>query len=118
MTCFLLSAGAYLVLLKASHLAVVSIMAALVGLSFGAMFTVSAPLILHCFGLVNFGRIFGLVFTAYGFVAGMLGPWLSGVMLDRTGGAFAPVYAYFAFLYMISAFLITRVKKINVDVRS
>ncbi len=118
MTCFLLSASAYLVLLKASHLAVVSIMAALVGLSFGAMFTVSAPLILHCFGLVNFGRIFGLVFTAYGFVAGMLGPWLSGVMLDRSGGAFAPVYAYFAVLYMISAFLITRVKKINVDVRS
>jgi OFA family oxalate/formate antiporter-like MFS transporter len=36
----------------------------------------------------HFGAIFGLVFTAYGFVSGIIGPWLCGHLLDITGGNF------------------------------
>ena len=44
----------------------------MVGFSFGTLFSVSAPLVADCFGLT---------FVAYGFVAGPLGPTLSGYLL-------------------------------------
>lgn len=113
MTCFIVSGGAYLLMGVVRHLAGVSVLAALVGLSFGAMFAVSAPLVSRCFGIGNFGRIFGLVFTAYGFVAGVLGPWVSGMILDRYPGGFPQVFIYFALLYFISAVLITRVRPLT-----
>ena len=117
MTCFLISASAYLMLCLSHHLLVVSCLAALVGLSFGAMFTVSAPLVSECFGLENFGPVFGLVFTAYGFVAGCIGPWLSGVLLDVTQDNFNLVFVYFALLYLAAAGLIIRVKPVPVGYR-
>jgi OFA family oxalate/formate antiporter-like MFS transporter len=107
--CFTVSAGAYRMFLFFDHLVIVAVLSALVGLSFGCLFTVSAPLVSECFGLANFGRVFGLVFTAYGFVAGMLGPWLSGVILDRTQGNFDVVFIYFAAMYLIAAILILKV---------
>ena len=59
-----------------------------------APFAVSAPLATDCFGMTHFGAIFGLVFMAYGFVAGPLGPWLSGHVLDSTQGNFQVVFTY------------------------
>ena len=49
---------------------------------------------MDCFGVKHFGSIFGLVFTAYGFVAGFIGPSVSGYVLDATSGNFHAVFTY------------------------
>ncbi len=113
MVCFLLSGSAYLLLTVTTTLGAASLLAACVGLAFGAMFAVSAPLVSHCFGLVNFGKIFGLVFTAYGFVAGFLGPWLSGFILDLGHGNFKIVFIYLACFYFISSVFIIKIKPVD-----
>jgi OFA family oxalate/formate antiporter-like MFS transporter len=82
------------------------ILAAVVGYGFGTLFAVSAPLASDCFGLAHFGAILGLVFTGYGFVAGPLGPWLSGLVLDKTGGNFGMVFGYLGTFYVVSAIII------------
>ncbi|MBE0617577.1 MAG: MFS transporter, partial [Proteobacteria bacterium] len=82
-----LAAGvAYLALPAVGGLTATAVLAAVVGVAFGTLFTVSAPLAVECFGSTHFGTIFGLVFISYGFLAGLLGPWLSGVVLDRAAG--------------------------------
>ncbi|MCK5100083.1 MAG: MFS transporter, partial [Desulfobacteraceae bacterium] len=113
MVCFLFAGFAYLILTISTNLSIVSILAAFVGLAFGSMFAVSAPLVSHCFGLVNFGRIFGLVFTAYGFIAGFLGPWLSGLILDLSQSNFPVVFIYLAIFYFISSFFIIKIKPVD-----
>ncbi|NOX35623.1 MAG: OFA family MFS transporter [Deltaproteobacteria bacterium] len=110
-TVFLLAAFAYLLMPMTGNLYIISFLACLIGLAFGGLFTVSAPLVTEVFGLDNFGKIFGLVFTAYGFFAGFLGPWLSGIILDATGSNFRIVFTLFAVFYLISSVLILRVKK-------
>jgi len=78
-------------------------LAAVVGYAFGTLFAVSGPLASERFGLENFGAVFGLIFTAYGFTAGILGPWLSGVILDRTGGDFGLVFGYLGAFFGLAA---------------
>lgn len=107
---FLAAAAAYLLMPWISNLYGLSFLACFIGLSFGGMFTVSAPLVSDVFGLENFGRIFGLIFTAYGFVAGFIGPWMSGVLLDMTGGNYLLVFTLFAVFYSVSSFLVLKVK--------
>lgn len=68
------------------------------------------PLATDCFGLEHFGAIFGVVFTAYGFLSGALGPWLGGHLLDATGGDFALVFGYLGLFFMASAGLIFLVR--------
>jgi OFA family oxalate/formate antiporter-like MFS transporter len=87
-----------------------AISAAAIGYAFGTLFSVSAPLIGDCFGMDHFGAIMGVVFTAYGFVSGLLGPWLSGHLLDRTGGDFAVVFAYLGTLNLAAAGLILLIR--------
>lgn len=108
---FLMASGAYLVMPFSTHLYVISFLACFIGLAFGALFTVSAPLVTEVFGLENFGKVFGLVFTAYGFFAGLIGPWLSGVILDATDSNFKIVFSMFAVFFLISSMLILKVKK-------
>ena len=50
--------------------------------------------------------IFGLIFTGYGFAAGLLGPALSGYLLDATNGSFVIVFSYFGVLSIVSGMLI------------
>lgn len=106
---FFAAGGAYLLLPHAGSLVQCIFLAAVIGLSFGTLFSVSAPLVTDCFGLKHFGAIFGLVFTGYGFVAGLLGPSLSGYMLDMTGGNFSLVFSYLAIFCLASGVLIRRV---------
>jgi MFS transporter, OFA family, oxalate/formate antiporter len=113
MICFLIAGSAYLMLVISTNLSIVSLLAACIGLAFGAMFAVSAPLVSNCFGIVNFGRIFGLVFTAYGFVSGLLGPWLSGFILDFNQGNFSFVFIYLAIFYFIASFFIMKIKPVD-----
>jgi MFS transporter, OFA family, oxalate/formate antiporter len=103
---FLASGLAYLLLPHFRELPVLAFLAAVVGFGFGTLFAVSAPLAADCFGLRHFGAILGLVFTAYGFVSGILGPSLSGYLLDLTGGNFVIVFSYLGFFSILAAFFI------------
>lgn len=110
---FLTASLAYFLMPWSSDLYTVCFLACFIGLSFGALFTVSAPLVTEVFGLENFGKIFGLVFTAYGFFAGFLGPWLSGIILDATHSNFKIVFSLFAVFYLVSSVLVLGVRPID-----
>jgi OFA family oxalate/formate antiporter-like MFS transporter len=88
---------------------VCALLAAVVGFSFGTLFSVSAPLVTDCFGLEHFGAIFGLTFAAYGFVAGPLGPTLSGYLLDVTGDNFFLVFLYLGIFCLLAGLFIRQV---------
>ncbi|MBN1102397.1 MAG: MFS transporter [Deltaproteobacteria bacterium] len=103
---FLAAGCAYLLFGHVQGLVPWSVLATVVGFAFGTLFAVSAPLAGDCFGMKHFGAIFGLVFTAYGFVAGVVGPWLSGYVLDVTRGDFTLVFNYLGAFCLASAVLI------------
>jgi OFA family oxalate/formate antiporter-like MFS transporter len=111
MIVYLMASGAYFLMPHFQDIYMLSFLSCFIGLAFGAMFTVSAPLVTEVFGLENFGKVFGLVFTAYGFCAGFLGPWLSGLILNATGSDFRVVFTLFACFYLISSMLVLKVKK-------
>lgn len=106
---FLASGLAYLALPRAEGLATSALLAAVVGFSFGTLFSVSAPLVADCFGLEHFGAIFGLAFAAYGFVSGPLGPTLSGYLLDITGNNYTLVFFYLSLFSLLASFCIRQV---------
>ena len=60
--------------------------------------------------MAYFGAIFGLIFTAYGFVSGPLGPWLSGYILEVTQGNYTLVFSYLGTMYLGAAGLILLVQ--------
>jgi len=103
---FLAAGAAYFLLPHVNLLSALAFLSAIIGFSFGTLFAVSAPLAADCFGLKHFGAIFGLIFTAYGFVSGILGPSLSGYLLDITGGNFTIVFAYLGTFCILSAIFI------------
>jgi OFA family oxalate/formate antiporter-like MFS transporter len=103
---FLAGGCAYFLMPLLNGLAGWCILAAVVGYAFGTLFAVSAPLASDCFGLAHFGAILGLVFTGYGFVAGPLGPWLSGLVLDATEGNFSMVFSYLGSFYVVTGIVI------------
>jgi OFA family oxalate/formate antiporter-like MFS transporter len=105
--------GAGLAYLVMPHLAGVwlwAILAAVIGFAFGTLFAISGPLTGDCFGMAHFGSIFGLVFTAYGFVSGPLGPWLTGHVLDATQDNYTLVFSYLGLMFMMAAGLILLVR--------
>lgn len=106
---FLASGLAYIALPRAEGLLTCAILSAAIGFSFGTLFSVSAPLVADCFGLEHFGAIFGLTFAAYGFVAGPLGPTLSGYILDITGNNYTLVFLYLGIFFLLASACITRV---------
>jgi len=91
---FLLAGAAYLCFVQVHLPLLYALLALVVGFAFGTLFSVSAPLVSDCFGLEHFGAILGFVFTAYGFLSGIIGPSLSGYLLDTTGGNFGIVFGY------------------------
>jgi OFA family oxalate/formate antiporter-like MFS transporter len=107
---FAVAGSAYLLFNHLQGLTAWATMAALVGFAIGTLFAVSAPLASDCFGMKHFAVIFGLMFTAYGFLAGALGPWLSGYLLDRHHGDFSLVFTYLGMFFFLSAVLILFVR--------
>ena len=103
---FFAAAGAYFILPHVSGVVIPAVLAAIIGFAFGTLFAVSAPLATDCFGLLHFGSIFGAIFTAYGFAAGPLGPWLGGYLLDATRGDFVAVFSYLGLFCVVSGILI------------
>jgi OFA family oxalate/formate antiporter-like MFS transporter len=53
--------------------------------------------------IMTFVLIFGAIFTAYGFVGGMVGPALSGMILRWSGGNYAPVFLYLGIFCALAA---------------
>ncbi len=107
---FTFAAAAYFIMPHVEGLWLWATLAAVIGFAFGTLFAVTAPLAGDCFGMAHFGAIFGLIFTAYGFLSGPLGPWLSGYILDRTQDNYTVVFSYLGIMYLISAGLILRVQ--------
>lgn len=106
---FLAAGVAYFALPWVEGLGACVLLAGVVGFSFGTLFSVSAPLVADCFGLEHFGAIFGLTFAAYGFVAGPLGPTLSGYLLDVTGDNFLLVFVYLGIFCLLAGLCIRQV---------
>ena len=108
---FLIAAAGYFALPHSNNLILIALFAAMVGYGFGTLFAVTPPLASGIFGLKYFGMIFGLIFTAYGFIAGPAGPALAGFVLDFTGGNFTAVFTYLAIFCLLAAILIMMVKQ-------
>ncbi|MFH1033784.1 MAG: MFS transporter [Pseudomonadota bacterium] len=83
-----------------------AMLAAWVGVAFGTLFAVGAPLAAEIFGPLHFGEVFGLLFTSYGFISGALGPSLAGYVLDMTGGNFLAVFSYLGVCCLLAAWLV------------
>lgn len=101
---------AYLIMPHLVGLWLWAALAAVIGFAFGTLFAVSGPLAGDCFGMAHFGAIFGLVFTAYGFLSGPIGPWLSGYILDVTQGNYTLVFSYLGLMYFGASGLILLVQ--------
>jgi OFA family oxalate/formate antiporter-like MFS transporter len=107
---FFAAGTAYMLLPYVSGVILTLIMAATAGFAFGTLITVTAPLVVECFGLKHFGAIFGLLWSAIGFVSGLIGPSLCGYVLDITGGNYVIVFSYLGLCSLVSAILIRRVR--------
>lgn len=103
---FFAAGVSYFVLPYVDNLAASAMLAAMVGLAFGTVFAVSAPLAADCFGLKHFGAIYGLIFTGYGFFSGLIGPSLGGYILDISQGNFTIVFTYLGMFCILSGVLI------------
>lgn len=99
---FALAAIGYFALPASTNLVMLSILCALVGFAFGTLFAITAPLGTDLFGLKYFGIIFGCIFTAYGFVGGLIGPLLSSYVLEASG-SYTVVFTYLGVFCVIAA---------------
>lgn len=112
LACSFVAAGAAYLLLAQSHsLGLILVFAAIIGFGYGTLFACSAPLIAELFGLKHFGVIFGLVFTSFGFVSGLLGPVATGLILQSTENSYAAAYIFLGLLCFVSAVLMLFVRQ-------
>ena len=110
---FILAAIGYFMLSHVSGLLGIAVFAAFIGYGFGTLFAITPPLASGIFGLKYFGMIFGLIFTAYGLIAGIVGPALAGYVLQLTSNNFTIVFTYLAIFALLGAFLIMLVKPVK-----
>ena len=110
---FSIMAAGYLLLPHVGSALPVTICASCAGIGLGGLFTVSSPLVSKRFGLTYFGMIFGIVYTAYGLVGGIVGPAGAGWVLEKTGGSFLVVFTYLGIYSAIGAALMVVLKKRN-----
>ncbi|MFT5044303.1 MAG: OFA family oxalate/formate antiporter-like MFS transporter [Porticoccaceae bacterium] len=59
----------------------------LAGYSYGAIIAIYPVAVTDIFGLASSARAYGQIFTAWG-LAGLVGPWFSGWLFDRSGSYF------------------------------
>ena len=69
----------------------------LLGMNYGSNLSLFPAASKDFFGLKSFGMNYGLLFTAWG-VAGLVMPWMNGVIKDATG---KPDLAYFIIIAMM-----------------
>jgi len=97
------SCAALLVLLVTTGPMVTVILLAAVGFCYGAIIAAYPAAVAAFFGLADAPRIYGRVFTAWG-LAGLLAPWMAGVLFDRAQSYATPVIVA-AMLGLVSAVL-------------
>lgn len=113
---FALAALGYFALPFSRNTVVLAILCALVGFAFGTLFAITAPLGTDLFGLKYFGLIFGYIFTAYGFIGGLVGPLLSSTVLGALApkhgdlGAYSFVFCYLGVFCVLAAIFIMMAK--------
>lgn len=100
---FLLGGIGYLFLPFCKNSVLVAVLAAFVGFAFGTLFAISAPLVSDLFGLKHYSTIFSLVFVAYGFVSGIVGPALVGQLLKSTGENYKIVFPLLSAFCLLGA---------------
>lgn len=108
---FFLACVAYFSMDHLQELSLWLLCASVIGFSFGTLFAVTQPLLADCFGMDHFGIIYGMIFTAYGFFAGIFGPWISGYWLDTTQNNFNVVFMYLGTLSLLATIMICLVKQ-------
>ena len=108
---FALATVGYLLMPHFVNVSIVSVCAIGVGIGFGTLFTITGPLASELFGMKHFGMIFGLIFTAYGMVGGIVGPAVSGVLLENTGGNYLIVFTYLGVMALIGMVLMCFIKQ-------
>ncbi|OUM68782.1 hypothetical protein PIROE2DRAFT_3477 [Piromyces sp. E2] len=101
----------YLFMPHTSNIILICLCAVGVGIGFGTIFTVTGPLASDIFGLKNFGVIYGLIFTAYGIVGGIVGPPISGLILEKTENNYTIVFTYLGIMAIIGTVLTLFVKE-------
>lgn len=62
-----------------------ALMLGAIGFAYGALIAVYPVAAYRFFGAAEAPRVFGRIFTAWG-IAGLAGPWIGGLLFDRTGG--------------------------------
>ena len=100
---FVMGAIGYLLLPFCRNTVLVAVLAAFVGFAFGTLFAISAPLVSDLFGLKHYSTIFSLVFVAYGFISGIVGPALVGQLLKMTGENYTIVFPLLAVFCVVGA---------------
>ncbi|ORX77666.1 MFS general substrate transporter [Anaeromyces robustus] len=108
---FLLATIGYFIMPHTTNVSLVSLCAAGVGIGFGTLFTISGPLAADIFGLKNFGTIYGIIFIAYGLVSGIVGPAISGMILERTNNNYFVVFIYLGIMSLFGTILILCIKE-------
>lgn len=111
MIAFAMAAAGYMLMPHFSGLTALAVCAIGVGIGFGTLFTISGPIAVRCFGLGNFGMIYGLIFTGYGLVGGIAGPAISGRILQASGGNYGIVFTYLGIMALIGAVLMFFVRE-------
>ena len=112
----LLSSCALSALVLQNNVTMMIICLGFVGFTYGATISVYPATITKMFGALDSPGIYGKVFTAWG-SAGLLAPWLAGLMFDQTGGyAYALLAA--ALLGIISALAIILMLRGNRHINS
>lgn len=101
---FVIASVGYALLPHLSNQISVCVLAACIGYGIGTIFTITSPLVAVHFGPKYASSIFGVVFTAYGFAGSLLGPTLSGIILDRTHN-YTIIFSYLAVCALIGAVL-------------
>lgn len=109
---FALATFGYFALNFGDSFGAIAIFAACIGYGFGTLFAVSSPLISDIYGIKYFGMIFGLVFMSYGFLGGILGPNLYGLVLQNTG-SYHPIFIYLGVFALIATVLILFVRPLK-----
>ena len=102
--------GFFLIPSLGHNLAALLVFNLFAGFGFGTMFAVSGPLAIDCFGVKHFGVIFGVLFTAYGFVGSWDGPFVGSKLYEIFGNYTATCMLFGAFS-LISALSVLFIKK-------
>lgn len=110
---FMAAGLAYFILAGLPTFVVAVVSAVMIGFAFGTLFAVTPAVIWELFGKNSFGMIFGMVFTAYGFLAGPLGPALVGMIADHTNGDYRAAFLYLGGLCFLAAILIRQMKSVE-----